>query len=98
MTKEDKVKIIKWYISQYCGFGSIQTQINDTEDINILEIMVMNDRSYCHYSKCSTCWYNNDNRNDINNCIECNKTQDKGNYTFPYGCWRKFYKKESKQS
>lgn len=93
MNKSDKVKIIKWYISNYCGLGNIQTLKNETDDLHKLEMMVMNDRTYPNYGKCSTCWHQN--KDYYSKCIGCHNSDEKGGYTFPYGYWKNFYDREN---
>lgn len=86
MKKEEKVKIIKWYISNKCGLGQIQTEKDKTNDLKILEKLVMDDRSYSHHSVCCTCWYGN--KDYAEKCTKCNNGSK---HIFPYGYWKKFY-------
>lgn len=90
MKKEDKVKILKWYISQKCGLGSIQAEKDNTNDLNMLENILMNDRCYPHHSICNTCWHD---KKDY--CKECTVCKAGSNYTFPYGYWKKFYERDN---
>lgn len=84
MKKKDKVKIIKWCISQKCGLGKIQTEKDNTNDLKELEQLLMNDKGYPHISMCSTSWYYD--RDYAKQCSVCNKG-------FPYGYWKKFYER-----
>lgn len=90
MKVEEKLIVIKWYISGYCALGNIQTRKGETNDLNELEYLVMNDRAYPHCANCSTCYH--ENRNTISNyCSDCNNGSK---YTFPYGYWKRFYERE----
>lgn len=89
MKKEDKIKVIKWYIGYHCGLGKIQTLKNATDDLKQLELLVMEDRAGTHTSNCSTCWY--DDRDYNSKCESC---IEYSNYTFPYGYWKKFYERD----
>lgn len=91
MKKEDKLNILKWYISQKCGLGSIQTEKDNINDLNTLENLVMHDKAYPHYSNCCTCWYSE--KDFSQKCITCNNGSQ---YTFPYGYWKKFYERDIK--
>jgi len=89
MKKEDKVKIIKWFITNKCGLGKIQTEKNNTDNLKILEQLLMNDGAYPHYSNCCTCWYNN-----MDYFKKCSTCKNGSNYTFPYGYWEKFCERD----
>lgn len=89
MKKENKIKIIKWYIKSHCQLGEIQTKKDNTDDLNILEELTMNDRAYPKHSSCCSCWYRD--RDYQKKCISCD---DGSNYTFPYGYWNKFYERD----
>lgn len=90
MKKEEKVKIIKWYIKNKCGLGKIQNEKDNTDDLKILEKLVMNDRAYPNYSICCSCWYND--RDYVKKCETCNAGS---NYTFSYEYWKKFYERDN---
>lgn len=87
MTKAEKVKIIKWFIKEKCGLGSIQTKAKEINELKNLEDLVMGDREYPHFSDCDTCWHF---ENDGKRCETCN---ERCNYTFPYGYWKKWWEK-----
>lgn len=81
--KIEKVDIIKWYISQHCSLGNIQTLKDTTNDLDDLETMVMNDRAFPqHINKCSTCWY--ETRDYLERCKGCCHSDEKLSYVFPY--------------
>lgn len=86
MKKEEKLKIIKWFIREKCGLGEIQTEMNKTNDLKTLEQLVMRDRTGFHNSDCETCWYGE--RDYCTRCSTCNKGSK---YVFPYGYWKKFF-------
>lgn len=90
MKIDDKVKILKWYIRNNCGSGKIQTEKDSTNDLHMLENLVMNDRAYPHYSNCCTCWYGKKDYSE--KCTICNNGSQ---YTFPYGYWKKFYERDN---
>lgn len=88
MKKEEKIKIIKWYINKNCGLGKIQTEKDNINDLKVLERLLMNDRAYPHCSDCYTCFYYN--KDYAEKCTICEKGSK---YTFPYGYWKKFYER-----
>ncbi len=88
MKKEEKIKIIKWYIKEKCSLGKIQTEKDNTNDLKLLEKLVMDDRAAPHYSNCCTCWYG-----EKDYCKKCTICTDGSEYTFPYGYWGKVYKR-----
>ncbi len=91
MKKEEKIEIIKWYIKEKCSLGKIQTEKDNTNDLKLLEKLVMDDRAFSHSSICSTCWYND--RYYSEKCTVCKGDK----YTFPYGYWKKFYERNLNQ-
>jgi hypothetical protein len=89
MKKEEKVRIIKWYISNKCGLGKIQTEKDNIDDLKTLEKLTMNDRAYPHFSNCCSCWYGDKDYSE--KCVSCSEGSK---YVFPYGYWKKFCEKE----
>lgn len=88
MKKAEKIEVIKWYIKEKCGLGSIQTKAKKMNDLKELERLVMSDRSYPHCSDCDTCWHNDRGKG----CVTC---EERCNYTFPYGYWKKWKDKSN---
>lgn len=84
MKKADKLRIIKWYIKQWCGSDHKQVIAMETDDLSELENLVMSDRCGIHSSECCTCWYYD------RGGYKCATCEEWGNYTFPYGYWMKF--------
>jgi lipopolysaccharide biosynthesis regulator YciM len=89
LKRDDKIKIIKWFIASHCGLCKIQTLKDSIDDLKHLESLVMQDRA-AHCSNCSTCWYSDRDYN-----IKCPSCKEYCNYTFPYGYWKKFYERET---
>lgn len=92
MKKDEKVKIIKWFIQQYCGKTHIQTEKDNINDLTTLEQLVKDDQTYPHHHVCSTCWW--DDKACWKRCSECN---DGDKYAFPYGYLEKFYYRDQEK-
>ena len=91
MEKDEKIKLIKWYIKNYCCLSEIQTKKDNTDDLKELEQLVANERDpYIHISYCSQCLHGN--KDYIKKCYDC-KCGSK--FTFPYAYWLKVYNRKS---
>lgn len=97
--KEDKVKIIKWYIKKYIHISNI-----DMDNINCLKelenIVRTNKDCFGKISECKACYY--DGRDFCPKCGNCKSwnwdkdaTEIKDNYVFPYGYYKSFYEYET---
>lgn len=68
MTREEKIKIAKWYIREWCFLGENQTIAKNTNDLEVLENIIKTDKSGFACDRCihgqtelcnRICGYNN---------------------------------------
>lgn len=97
--KDDKIKIIKWYIKKYINIENIN--LNSVNDLKGLENIVRTQQDcFGRVSECKACHY--DGRDYCPKCAACkswnwdkNITEIKDNYVFRYGYYKSFYENET---
>ncbi|MBQ9156011.1 MAG: hypothetical protein IJ137_04455 [Eubacterium sp.] len=94
MKKEEKLKIIKWYIQNYCGF--YDSSLVQTEDLSQLESIVRNDRLHEYNSTCSSCyWGGHDHARKCRRCIyAAHGSHEIDGYTFPYAYLKQWMRED----
>ena len=93
--KDEKIKIIKWYIKKYIRID--KTTLDNVNDLKDLENIVRtHEDCFGKISKCKACHY--DGKDFCHKCANCiawnwdkDITETKDNYVFPYGYYKSFY-------
>lgn len=94
--KEEKIRIIKWYIKNYINISS-DININTINDLNELEKIVRTSKNiFSQINGCQACHY--EGRSYCKQCSNCKEwhwdkdiTEETDNYAFRYGYYRNFY-------
>lgn len=82
ISKQEKISIAKWYISEWCFLGEQQTRAKETKDLAVLEEIIKKDQSRfccerCVHGKTGWCMRHMDSKG----YYDC--------FRFKYGYWRK---------